>query len=288
MATQPPYVLDWATTLTNNGPTGGPNKIVDTPTSYKQVGFVWDKKVPFELLNGWRNNVGQWVDYLETFCTELQAEDANLQSQIDGIQLDNLTGTTNRSWTIGESDDDITSKCIYVGSLSDGDNSGFLCWRLSPEFQNINPNNGNLEVPWMWWARDNVWSDEYPLRALTPDDLEVLQENFDDGVITEAKFNQLKAYVIYSAGDISNIALTEITKFNEAGVENFTVDVRYLGNTNSSAAKASAITQVSGQQEADTLTVIWYEARNVGQGNWTKVVSDTKVDNYTYTNGAWV
>ena len=287
MATQPTYGYAWATQLVNNGPTGGPNKITDTPQGYQDQGFTWDKAVPFELLNGWRNNIGLWLDYFQEVDSELVAEDANLQAQIDAISLGDLTGTSSNTWTIGTGNDDI-EKCFNVGNSDEGSAAGKLCWRESPEFQTVNPDTEETIIPWMWWGTDNSYSlYDYPLRPLTTDDLEILQTNYDEGIIDEARFDQLSGYVIYDSDEISGLALTEIERYH-SGVETFTVDVRYLGNTTESVAKATAEAQVSGQQEGDNLNVIYYKAQYTGQGNWTKVTSKNKIKTYTYTSGSWV
>lgn len=289
MATQPTGTYAWATVFTNNGPTLQGNRI-NVPTEYQDVGYIWNDKPPYEVMNGWMYNVGQWLDYIQETQTETDlgwvAGDANLQSQIDALDLTAITGTSSDSYTVGTGLG-ITPKYIYTGNTDEGAGAGYLVWRLSPEFSEINPNTGLTNIPWKWWARDNSYAEEYPLTALTTDDLAILENNLSEGVITAERFNQLSAFVVYSQSEISGLALTEILQYH-SGVESYTVDVRYIGNTTATSAKNAAAAQVSGQQEGDILTVIWYKERRKGMGNWTKILSDTTVSTYTYTNGSWV
>lgn len=260
MATTPPYTYNWATQTVNNGPKGGPNKVVDTPQAYQDQGYVWNKAIPFELLNGWRNNVGLWLDYLQEVNTELVAVDVDLQDQIDAISLGDLSSTASPSWTIGEQDE--ASKILYFNSANSRDIGNLPSQYITWKYSYTDPDSGN-DV-FQLFAKDSEWSDEYPLNPA------------NHNILTES--------------EVASIANTQIELYH-SGVENFSVDVTYLRPypITQTQAEAAAFSAVQTQEEGDFLAMKWDPGMKVGTGNGSKWVSaGSQTYNYKYTNGQWV
>lgn len=263
--TKPTKSYEWATNLIFNGPAAGPNKI-DVPAAYEQQGWIWNQKPAYEIMNGWQYSVSLWLQWAEDQVDEFIDTNNDFQDQIDQLNIDitGIASTTSESFTIGANANNENPKYFYATTSSgDTDQSSYIVLRRSPEFED--PQSGS--IPWKWWAKDNEWqitnynNNEYPL---DPAVLEIPTES-----------------------QIRLLADEQIQLYHSGAVDTYSVDVRYLGNTTKNTAKNAAAGTISNPQEGDKMTVIWYEGRTVGTGNGSKVVSDTKVNNYVYSNGAW-
>lgn len=260
MATEPDYTYDWATQEVPNGPTGGPNIIIDTPQAYRDQGFVWNKAIPFELLNGWRRNVGLWLDYQQEVNAELVAADTGLQDQINAISLGDLTGSSSASWTVGDQNEN--AKTVYFNSAASRDvgdlPSQYITWKYS--YTDVDTGNDVFQL----FAKDNEWEDEYPLNPA------------DHNILTEAQ--------------VAAIANAQIEQYH-SGSETYNVDVTYYDSYPVSQATALAIADASvqGEQEGDFLNVTYDPGKKVGTGNGTKwVAAGNSTFSAKYISGAWV
>lgn len=267
MATKPTESYDWAVNLIFNGPTAGPNKI-DVPAAYEQQGWLWNQKPAYEIMNGWMYSVTQWLNWTQTSLDDFEDTFLDFQDQIDQLNID-ITGipsTTSESFTIGQNAANDNPKYFYATTSSgDTDFQSYIVLRRSPEYED--PSSG--DQPWLWWAKNSenstsIYSPsgEYPLDP--------------------------SLHLIPTISEIRLIADEQIALYHTGEVNVYSVDVRYLGNTTQGIALSTAEATISNPLEGDKMTVIWLLAGSKYAGNYTKVTENVQVNNYVYSNGAWV
>ena len=155
IATEPTGEYDWARNTVNNGPIGGPNK-VEPPTQYKDEGFYWDQKSPYEVFNGWAHNVQLWFDYMTTVFTEYDGNFTSFQSQIDTINnvtIPSISETTSESFLIGKGTTNQNLK--YFRAANDLDETG--------SYIGLKYDGGS----WGWVAKNDTADTEYSLDPST-------------------------------------------------------------------------------------------------------------------------
>jgi len=98
---RPDGPTDWATSLLNNGPLNGPNRI-DPTVDRQQAGWAWGDRPDFETLNGWMYNMSNLLKWSADSVDRLDTD------------VTSISFTNNQTWTIGAND--ATEKTMFAGS----------------------------------------------------------------------------------------------------------------------------------------------------------------------------